>query len=255
MSLKQSRVDMKVWSIIFVLLRTLAGVKSYPCPYAGSDAPCICTRHAVDGNAQDQCVRWATAPFYRKATVQPVGLGELQIKSADRDKISQPNFNELGYCKLRQPGRIHHMPLGYVAGKNASATISHIYSHPHYGLVGVNATTHAIARFGEEGYYQDDYRQYVPECHCFMRLEEVTSNGWVRVLDDWTLWMGITTRGRLGIPHKYFWLYTDPKEKDAYGWPLIKLKTPRPPEKLLFQRHLDFRVVTLVNLTKMYPQG
>jgi len=251
----QGRADMKVWSILFALLRILVKVKSNPCPHAGSDTPCICIRHAVDGNAQDQCINWATAPFYRKATAQSVGLGELQIKGVNRDKGSQPNLKELGYCKLRQPGQAHHIPLGYVAGKNVNATVSHIYSHPHYGLVGVNATTHAIARFGREGHYQNDYRQYVPECHCFIRLEKVTSNGWVRVLDDWTLWMGIATRGRLGIPHKYFWQYTDPKENDVYGWPLLKLKTPRPPEKLLFQRHLDFRVVTLVNLTKMYPQG
>jgi len=248
-------LDMKKWLVLFVISQVLAQTKGYPCPHTGSGIPCICTSHAVDGNAQDQCISWATPPFYRKATAQSVGLGELQIKSVDRDKLSQPNFHELGYCKLRQAGQTHHIPLGYVAGKNVSATISHIYSHPHYGLVGVNATTHAIARFGEEGHYQNDYRQYVPECHCFIKLEEVTSNGWVRVLDDWTLWMGITTRGRLGIPHKYFWQYTDPKQNDVYGWPLLRLKTPRPPEKLLFQRHLDFRVVTLVNLTKMYPQG
>jgi len=46
-----------------------------------------------------------------------------------------------------------------------------------------------------------------------------------------------------------------PNERDVYGWPLLKLKTPRPPEKLLFQRHLDYRVVALVNLTENYPKG
>jgi len=253
MSWKQNSVDLTKWSIIFVFLWTLTEVKSSPCPYEGSNVPCICTRHVKEGNAQ--CANWTTPPFYRKATATPIGLGELQIKSADRDRASQSNLNELGYCKLRQPGQVQHIPLGYLAGKNASVAISHIYSHPHYGLVGVNVTTHARARFGKEGHYQNDYRQYVPECHCFIRLAEVTSNGWVRVLDDWTLWMGITTRGRFGIPHNYLWQYIDARERDVNGWPLLKLKTPRPPEKLLFQRHLDFRVVTLVNLTERYPQG
>ena len=248
--LSTRHVDMQVWSILFVLLQILVRVKSDPCPQAGSQ--CRCIRYALDG-AQNQCIDWA--PFYQEATAQPVGLGELQIKSFNRNKGGQPHLKELGYCKLRQPGQVQHIQLGYVAGKNVTAAVSHIYSHPHYGLVGVNSTTHAVARFGKEGHYQNDYRQYVPECHCFIRLAEVTSNGWVRVLDDWTLWMGITTRGRLGIPHKYFWQYTDAKENEVYGWPLLKLKTPRPPEKLLFQRHLDFRVVTLVHLTKMYPQG
>ena len=249
----QGRIDMKAWLVLFVLLRILVRVKSTPCPYEGSQVPCICTHHEEEGKAP--CANWATAPFYRKAAAMPIGLGELQIKSVDRDKANQTNLNGLGYCKLREPGQEQHIPLSYLAGKNASAAISHIYSHPHYGLVGVNVTTHAIARFGKEGHYQNDYRQYVPECHCFIRLAEVTSNGWVRVLDDWTLWMGITTRGRFGIPHSYFWQYADTSEKDVNGWPLLKLKTPRPPEKLLFQRHLDFRVVTLVNITERYPQG
>ena len=255
MSWKQSSVDLTKWSTIFVLLWTLTEVESNLCPYEGSNAPCICTRPAVAGNALDQCLNWATAPFYRKASASPIGLGELQIQSVDRDKTGQSNLHELGYCKLRHPGQAQHIPLGYVAGKNASVAISHLYSHPNYGLVGVNVTTHAIARFGKEGHYQDDYRQYVPECHCFIRIEEVTSNGWVRVLDDWTLWMGITTRSRFAIPHSYFWQYTESAEQDVNGWPLLKLRTPRPPEKLLFQRHLDFRIVTLANLTKMYPHG
>ena len=147
MSWKQGSVDLTKWSTIFVLLWTLIEVKGNPCPYEGSNVPCICTRHAEDENARDQCDNWATAPFYRKAMASPIGLGELQIKSVDRDKVSQSNFNELGYCKLRQPGQVQHIPLGYFAGKNVSVAISHIYSHPHYGLVGVNVTTHARARF------------------------------------------------------------------------------------------------------------
>jgi len=144
--------------------------------------------------------------------------------------------------------------LGYIAGLSTNSTVDHVYAHPQFGLVGVNTTTHAQARFGE-GHYQDNYEQYVPECHCFIRIEEVTTNGWVRVLDDWTLWMGVTTRGQPNIPPKYLWQYNKSNKRDVYGWPLLELKTPRPPEKLLFQRHLDFRVVTLVNLTRLYPQG
>ena len=100
MSWKQNSVELTKWSIIFVFLWTWTEVKSIPCPYEGSKVPCICTHH--DGNAQ--CVNWATAPFYRKAIATPIGLGELQIKSADSDRGSQSNLNKLGYCKLREPG-------------------------------------------------------------------------------------------------------------------------------------------------------
>jgi len=183
-----------------------------------------------------------------------VGLNKTQIKTINQGTL-QPNFVKQGYCRLREPGPVHGVPLGMIAGRDMGNTIEHIYAHPHYGLIGVNTTTHAKARFGNEGSYQDDYKQYVPECHCFVEIREATSNGWIRVLDDWTLWMGITHRGRFSVPPKYFWQYDMPKERDVYGWPLLKLKTPRPPEKLLFQRHLDYRVVTLVNLTKNYPKG
>jgi len=183
-----------------------------------------------------------------------VGLNKTQIKTINQG-TQQPNFVKQGYCRLREPGPVHGVPLGMIAGRDIGNAIEHIYSHPHYGLIGVNTTTHAKARFGKEGSYQDDYKQYAPECHCFIEIREATSNGWTRVLDDWTLWMGITHRGRLSVPHKYFWQYDMPNERDVYGWPLLKLKTPRPPEKLLFQRHLDYRVVTLVNLTKNYPKG
>ena len=91
MSRKQNSGDLTKWSIIFVFLWILTEVKSSPCPYEGSNVPCICTRH--DGNAQ--CANWATAPFYRKATATPIGLGELQIKSADSDRGSQSNQNHL----------------------------------------------------------------------------------------------------------------------------------------------------------------
>jgi len=60
---------------------------------------------------------------------------------------------------------------------------------------------------------------------------------------------------QFGIPPKYFRQYNKSNKRDVYGWPLLSLKTPRPPEKLMFQRHLDFRVVTLINITKLYPQG
>ena len=215
---------------------------------------CICTRHAVNGDAVDECVEWAEGPYYELANDHPVGLNMMRIKTINQSN-RPPNFAKQGYCRLREPGPVHSVPLGMIAGRNISNIIENIYSHPHYGLVGVNTTNHAKARFGDEGSYQDNYKQYVPECHCFVKIKEVASNGWTRVLDDWTLWMGITHRGRFSVPPKYFWQYSMPNERDVYGWPLLKLKTPRPPEKLLFQRHLDYRVVTLVNLTKDYPKG
>ena len=191
---------------------------------------------------------------YQLAENYPAGLRAMKIKTVEQN-AKRPNFAQQGYCRLRRPGFGHNVPLGMIAGRDAGNPIGHVYSHPHYGLVGVNTTTHAKARFGKEGSYQDNYKQYVPECHCFVKIKEATSNGWTRILDDWTLWMGVTHRGRFGVPPKYFWQYNMPSERDVYGWPLLKLKTPRPPKKLLFQRHLDYRVVTLVNLTKNYPKG
>jgi len=196
---------------------------------------------------------WMVSP-YCLAENHPAGLREMKIKMFKQETL-QPNFAQQGYCRLRRPGIGHNVPLGMIAGKDSGNSIEHIYSHPHYGLVGVNTTTHAKARCGREGNYQDNYKQYVPECHCFIEIKEATSNGWTRILDDWTLWMGVIHRGRFSVPPKYFWQYDMPKERDVYGWPLLKLKTPRPPEKLLFQRHLDYRVVTLINLTKNYPKG
>jgi len=194
------------------------------------------------------------ATQYQMARSHPVGLKEINIKTIKQNTL-RPNFAQQGHCRLRRPGLMHEVPLGMIVGRDTGNTVEHIYSHPHYGLIGVNTTTHAKARFGNEGSYQNNYKQYVPECHCFVAIKEATSNGWIRILDDWTLWMGITHRGRFSVPPKYFWQYDTPNERDAYGWPLLKLKTPRPPEKLLFQRHLDYRVVTLVNLTKNYPKG
>jgi len=191
---------------------------------------------------------------YQLAANYPVGLRGMKIKVAQQN-TKRPNFAQQGYCRLRRPESGHNVPLGMIAGRDAGNPIQHIYSHPHYGLVGVNTTTHAKARFGKEGSYQDNYKQYVPECHCFVEIKEATSNGWTRILDDWTLWMGVNYRGRFSIPHKYFWQHSMSDERDAFGWPLLKLKTPRPPERLLFQRHLDYRVVTLVNLTENYPKG
>jgi len=195
-----------------------------------------------------------TVTSYQLAASYPAGLSTLKIKVAQQN-TERPNFAQQGYCRLRRPEIGHNVPLGMIAGLDASNPIQHLYSHPHYGLVGVNTTTHAKARFGKKGSYQNNYEQYVPECHCFIEIKEATSNGWTRILDDWTLWMGVNYRGRFSIPHKYFWQYDMSNERDAVGWPLLKLKTPRPPEKLLFQRHLDYRVVTLVNLTKNYPKG
>jgi len=218
---------------------------------------CYCEEEAFLGDRTEKtCLEWrlnALQPLRYPLTRQP--LGKIMIKGKDASSSGQPTLLSQGYCPIKNPLPPRRVQLGYIAGSATNSTVDHVYAHPQFGLVGVNATTHAKARFGKEGHYQDNYEQYVPECHCFIQLAEVTSNGWERVLDDWTLWMGIATCGRLGIQHKYFWQYTDPKESDVYGWPLLKLKTPRPPEKLLFQRHLDFRIVTLVNLMKMYPQG
>ena len=205
---------------------------------------------------KETCLQWQiNPPKPLKYSIRLQPLKKAYIQGLNSQDHIQPSMLSHGYCPLRPALALQTVHLGYIAGLPANSTVEHVYAHPHFGLVGVNTTTHAHARFGKEGHYQNNYQQYVPECHCFERIEATTSNGWIRVLDDWTLWMGVSTRGRLGIPHKYLWQYSETGQKDAYGWPLVRLKTPRPPEKLMFQRHLDFRVVTLVNLTKLYPQG
>jgi len=218
---------------------------------------CYCREEAyLGGRPEKTCLVWrisALQPLSYPPTRQP--LGKVVITEKDVDSSGQPTLLSQGYCPIKNPLPQQEVHLGYIAGLATNSTVNHVYAHPKFGLVGVNTTTHAKARFGNEGHYQDNYEQYVPECHCFTRLEEVTANGWVRVLDDWTLWMGVKTRGKLSIPPKYLWQYKESNKRDVNGWPLLELKTPRPPEKLLFQRHLDFRSVTLVNLTKLYPQG
>jgi len=240
---------------ILILLNLKKDTVGYPCPYHGTNAPCICTHHAVDGDAIDQCVEWAKGPYFRRTMGRKVTLGEMQIKQIPPRQTEGPHFQKQGYCRLKQPGPRQEIPLAWVAGKNTTSKVDQLYAHPHYGLVGVNTTTHAKARFGNEGTYQNDYRMYVPECHCFVKIKEVTSNGWERLLDDWTLWMGITDRLRAVIPHNKMWQYESHGKTDTNGWELVKLKIPRPPERLLFQRHLDYRVVSLVNLTDRYPRG
>jgi len=241
------------WYILALMLEDVMCINGAPCPYEGTHTPCVCAHK--NGYKNGSCWSWARKPYFARPTSKTVGLGELKIKGIYLTQKREPNFLQQGYCRLAQPGPVHTVPLGKVAGSNITTKVDQIYAHPRYGLVGVNTTTHAKARFGPEGTYQNDYRQYVPECHCFVKIKEATSNGWIRILDDWTLWMGITHRARFSVPPKYFWQYNFPKERDVYGWPLLRLKTPRPPEKLLFQRHLDYRVVTLVNLTKNYPKG
>jgi len=217
---------------------------------------CYCQEEAyLGGRPEKTCLIWrisALQPLRYSPTRQP--LGKIIIKKK-AESSGQPTLLRQGYCQIKNPLPPQEVHLGYIAGLPMNATVDKVYAHPKFGLVGANTTTHAKARFGSEGHYQDNYEQYVPECHCFTQLEEVTANGWVRVLDDWTLWMGVKTRGKFSIPPKYLWQYKKLNKRDVYGWPLLELKTPRPPEKLLFQRHLDFRVVTLVNLTKLYPQG
>ena len=218
---------------------------------------CYCQEEAyLGGRPEKTCLKWrisALQPLRYPPTRQP--LGKIIITRKNAGSSGQPTLLRQGYCPIKNPLPPQEVHLGYIAGLAMNSTVDNVYAHPKFGLVGANTTTHAKARFGNEGNYQDNYEQYVPECHCFTRLEEVTANGWVRVLDDWTLWMGVKTRGKFSIPPKYLWQYKKSNKRDVYGWPLLELKTPRPPEKLLFQRHLDFRIVTLVNLTKLYPQG
>jgi len=158
--------------MMVLILKDAIDTNGVPCPYQGTHTPCVCAHKNSQENRS--CWSWARKPYFAQPTGKTIGLKELKIKEMDFTQKREPKFMKQGYCKLAQPGPIHTVPLGRVAGKNLTTKVDQIYAHPRYGLVGVNTTTHAKARFGPEGTYQSDYQQYVPECHCF--IEDQRSN-------------------------------------------------------------------------------
>jgi len=74
-------------------------------------------------------------------------------------------------------------------------------------------------------------------------------------LDDWTLWVGIKTRNGHSTSPPMDWGYVEKSlayKRSACGEPLFDIKPPRPPEKLLFQRHADYRVLNFLNITSSF---
>jgi len=209
---KQGQIMIMMIGMVLLNGESKAYTNKRGCPPSSttSDRPpqlpsqCYCKEEAfLGGRAEKTCLVWqinALQPLRYPLTRQP--LGKVVIRGKDADSSGQPTLLSQGYCPIKNPLPPQEVHLGYMAGLATNSTVDHVYAHPQFGLVGVNATTHAQARFGEEEHYQDNYEQYVPECHCFIRVEEVTTNGWVRVLDDWTLWMGVKKRGKLNIPPK-----------------------------------------------------
>jgi len=218
--------------------------------YCAEEAYFIC-------RTEKTCLQWqinALEPLTYPPTLKP--LGNMYIKGNSAVNSERPTLLSQGYCPLKHPLPSRKVHLGYIAGLTANSTVDHIYAHPHFGLIGVNTTTHARARFGAGGTYLQNYQQYVPQCHCYVKLEAPTANGWTRFLDDWTLWVGVKTRNGHSTSPPIDWEYVEKSlayKRSACGEPLFDLKTPRPPEKLLFQRHADYRILNFLNITENYP--
>ena len=135
----------------------------------------------VTSRTEKTCLQWQiNALESLKYPPKLQSLRKVYIKGSHAGDAAQPTLLSQGYCPLKHlllPQKVH---LGYIAGLAANSTVDHVYAHPHFGLVGVNTTTHAPARFGAEGTYLQNYQQYVPQCHCYVELKAPTANGWTR---------------------------------------------------------------------------
>jgi len=157
--------------------------------------------------------------------------------------------------------------LGYIAGMATNSTVDQIYAHPHFGLVGVNTTTHAHARFGKDAIYKSNYSFYVKDCHCFTEIVAPTAYGWTRLFDDFTLWVGFKERAKRDIYDILSPELTEPRNwayrhkyqltgrKAPDGGEITAIKELRPPEVLVFDRHLDHRKLTAINAIEKWEKG
>ena len=181
--------------------------------------------------------------------------------------MALPTLLSRGNCPLKQPLPSQKVHLGYIAGLTINSTVDQIYAHPHFGLVGVNTTTHAQARFGKDAIYKSNYSFYVKDCHCFAEIVAPTAYGWTRLFDDFTLWVGFKERAKMDIHNILSPELTEPRNwayrhkyqltgrKAADGGDITAMKEPRPPEVLVFDRHLDHRKLTTVNAMERWQKG
>jgi len=192
---------------------------------------------------------------------RPATWRDLHVMNDDRKAL----FN-LGFCEFSGPQMpIRHAPMTLLAGKPLNESVEGAYEHPHFGLVGVNLTTHARARYGEEGRYTSHYKQYANECHCFTDSEIVSpvGHGWTRLMDDPTLWCGVYERHKrdLFTEHQGGTASSQLDLRRLYRrkfgtYPIVySLIMPRPSEILTFDRSADYRKLTLINVNDLFQKG
>ena len=111
---------------------------------------CYCAEEAyLAGRTKKTCLQWQIndlKPFTYPPTLQP--LGKVYITDSNKVDATRSTLSSQGYCPLKQPLPSQKIHLGYIAGLATNSTVDQIYAHPHFGLIGVNTTTHAQARFG-----------------------------------------------------------------------------------------------------------
>jgi len=230
---------------------------------------CYCTEESYfTSRTEKTCLQWqinALEPLRYPPKLQ--SLGKIYIKGSPAGDTVKPTLLSQGYCPLKQPLPSQEVHLGYTAGLATNSTADSIYAHPHFGLVGVNTTTHAQARFGKDAICKSNYSFYVKDCHCFAEIVTPTAYGWTRLFDDLTLWIGFKERANLDIynilspdltePRK--WAYRHKYQLTGHKTPdgedITAMKEPRPPEVLVFDRHLDHRKLTSINAMKRWKKG
>ena len=266
--------------IISVVLLTIKGdayTNKCGCPpssttCSGSSSlpvQCYCAEESYLGSRTEKtCLQWqinALEPLMYSPTLQP--LGKVYITGNKEIDAIRPTLLSQGYCPLKQPLPSRKMHLGYIAGLATNSTVDRIYAHPHFGLVGVNTTTHAQTRFGKDAIYKSNYSFYVKDCHCFAEIVAPTAYGWTRLFDDFTLWVGFKERANLDIYNILSPELTEPRNwayrhkyqltgrKAPDGGDITAMKEPRPPEVLVCDRHLDHRKLTAVNAMERWRKG
>jgi len=149
---------------------------------------CYCAEESYfTSRTEKTCLQWqidALEPLTYSPTLQP--LGKVYITDSNKVDAIRPTLSSQGYCPLKQPLPAQKVHLGYIAGLATNSTVDQIYAHPHFGVVGVNTTTHAQARFGKDAIYKSNYSFYVKYCHCFDEIIAPTADGWTRLFDDIT---------------------------------------------------------------------
>jgi len=230
---------------------------------------CYCAEESYLGSRTEKtCLQWqinALEPLMYSTTLK--SLGKAYITDSRKVDVTGPTLLSQGYCPLKLPLPSRKVHLGYIAGLATNYTVDQVYAHPHFGLVGVNTTNHAQARFGKDAIYKSNYSFYEQDCHYFAEIVAPTAYGWTRLFDDFTLWVGFKERANLDIynilspeltePRKWAYRhkYQLTRRKAPDGGDITTMKEPRPSEVLVFDRQLDHRKLTAINAMERWQKG